>query len=150
VPSGRTHLVIELVLLGFYAIPLLLLVRSGRVAPWAAAAFTLSYLFSSVLLSPDLDLATSRPTRRWRAARFLWFPYALIFRHRGLSHHLLLGPLTRIAYLGALLALLLWAAGLLTQEIRVPGWTVLVPVLVGLYLPNQVHIVMDRLRTRRR
>jgi uncharacterized metal-binding protein len=141
---------IELVLLGFYAIPLLLLVRSGHVAPWAAASFTLSYLFSSVLLSPDLDLATSRSTRRWRAARFLWCPYVLIFRHRGLSHHLLLGPLSRIAYLGALLALLLWAAGLLTPEIRVPSWTVLFPVVVGLYLPNQVHIVVDWLRTRRR
>jgi uncharacterized metal-binding protein len=150
VPSGRTHLAIELGLLGFYAIPLLLLVRAGHIAPWAAAAFAVSYLFSSVLLSPDLDLARSRPARRWRAGRFLWFPYALVFRHRGLSHHLLLGPLTRIAYLGALLAFLLWGAGLLTQEIRVPRWTVLVPVLVGLYLPNQVHIVMDRLRTRRR
>ena len=46
-----------------------------------------TYLFSALLLSPDLDLARSDPHNRWGYPRVCWTPYAKLFRHHGLSHN---------------------------------------------------------------
>ena len=68
-PSGKNHLKAELAALGTIA-----LAAAGGNALWAfadwqdqfqplALIFALAYLFSSLLLSPDLDLAPLRPTQ---------------------------------------------------------------------------------------
>jgi len=142
-PSGRVHLALELGLLPGW-------VAAGAwlgVAERTLTAFALSYTCASLLLSPDLDLARSAPARRWGPLRPLWAPYALLFRHRGLSHSLLLGPLTRLLYLGGLAALALLAlhhlAGVPLPQ-RVPGWLP-GPVLAGVYLSHFLHVGLDRL-----
>ena len=99
-PSGRTHLKIEMIGLLIGTIAVAVLVVEGRIDAWFGGIFLSAYLFSSFFLSPDLDLHNSRATRRWGIARALWLPYSWVFRHRAVSHHLLFGPLTRIAYLG--------------------------------------------------
>ena len=142
-PSGRVHLTVELALLpGWVAAGAWLGVGERELT-----AFTLSYTCASLLLSPDLDLARSAPARRWGALRILWTPYALLFRHRGLSHSLLLGPLTRLLYLGGLAALTLLAlhylAGVPLPH-QVPGWLP-GPVLAGVYLSHFLHVGLDRL-----
>gem|GEM_PF-1590370 len=82
-PSGRAHLKIEAGLLfGWTALAGYLLSRSA-ITPEAVVSFTVAYALSMLFLSPDLDLARSRATRRWGIARWLWVPYALVFRHRG-------------------------------------------------------------------
>ena len=81
-PSGRVHLKIEAGLLfgwtglGGY----LLAVRAVTVE--MVVSFVLAYGFSMLFLSPDLDLARSRASGRWGKARWLWTPYALVFRLR--------------------------------------------------------------------
>lgn len=61
-------------------------------------------------MSPDMDLAHQIKPLSLRGILTLPFRlYSRIFRHRGLSHHPLLGTLTRLLFLG-LLALLLYAA----------------------------------------
>ncbi|MGB9860807.1 MAG: DUF2227 family putative metal-binding protein, partial [Candidatus Bipolaricaulaceae bacterium] len=75
-----------------------------------------------------------------------WRPYSFLFRHRGLSHHPVLGPLSRFLYLGiwlALLGLLLWGLGFSLPRFPL-SW--LLPALVGLWLPQLFHILLDRLR----
>lgn len=52
-----------------------------------ALVFSAAYLFSALLLSPDLDLARSDPHNRWGYPRVCWTPYAKLFRHHGLSHN---------------------------------------------------------------
>ena len=42
-----------------------------------------TYLFSALLLSPDLDLARSDPHNRWGYPRVCWTPYAKLFRNPG-------------------------------------------------------------------
>ncbi len=141
-PQGRTHLAFEL----------------GTLPGWVAAGaalhveraplvfFTGAYVVASLFLSPDLDLTRSDPSRRWRRARFLWRPYALLFRHRGMSHSPLLGPLTRILYLaavGAALGTVLHLTLGVPFPRSVPGESVL-PVLAGLYLPHLLHVFLDR------
>ena len=66
------------------------------------------------LITPDFDLVgttyTERLLRRIPIVGFLlqatWYPYALLSKHRGLSHVHVLGTLTRFAYM--LLALTAW------------------------------------------
>ena len=145
-PSGRTHLRIELVVLGLCAIGVAVLWSRGTITGWMGGAFLSSYLFSTLFLSPDLDLSYSRVARRWGWARFLWWPYAHIFRHRSVSHHLLLGPLTRILYLVVLFIVLLVGIRFLTGRslhLELPSWPVIVAIVAGLYLPNQIHTIVD-------
>ncbi len=64
------------------------LVVEGRIDAWLGGIFLSAYLFSSLFLSPDLDLHNSRATKRWGIARIFWLPYSWVFRHRAVSHHL--------------------------------------------------------------
>ena len=120
--------------------------QAGLVSGAYVGVFLGAYLFSSLFLSPDLDLKGSDSFRRWGIARVIWVPYARLFRHRALSHHIILGPLTRIAYLGGIVSFVLIAILHFTGwQVRfsVPQWPVIAALLCGLYLPNQIHTVAD-------
>ncbi|MCX7844855.1 MAG: metal-binding protein, partial [Candidatus Bipolaricaulota bacterium] len=136
-PSHRVHLALELVVL-----PPCLGAAYGLGLREELLPLTLGYLAGSLFLSPDLDLYHSRPARRWRPLRVLWWPYTRVFRHRGLSHHPLLGPLSRLLYLG-LWALGAWAlAGL--PQLRLPPAALALPFCAGLLLPQVLHVLLDR------
>ncbi|MCX7989999.1 MAG: metal-binding protein [Aquificaceae bacterium] len=62
-------------------------------------AFTAGYLVGTFLLSPDLDLPHSKPSKRWKGFSLLWRPYQHLSKHRGLSHIPLLGTSVRLGYL---------------------------------------------------
>jgi len=149
-PSGRTHLRIECLLLAAWTAIAVLCARQGWVGTAEVGGFVVSYLFSMLLLSPDLDLAKSDSYRRWGPLRWLWTPYAVAFRHRRVSHHPLFGPITRIAYVGilALAGLAIYGAA---RRHPVPQLVLPVKlvfaVLIGLYLPNLTHIVADGLQS---
>ncbi len=145
-PSGKVHLQIETVVLVALIAVACYLAQAGLVRGAYAGIFLGAYLFSSLFLSPDLDLRGSKPFQRWGFARVLWVPYARLFHHRSLSHHIILGPLTRIAYLGGIVSLALIGILHLTGwQVRfsVPQWQVIVALLCGLYLPNQIHTIAD-------
>lgn len=78
------------------------------------------------IVTPDLDLEgrthTEALMRRIPGVGFIfqwgWYGYAVLFRHRGYSHHILLGTPSRVAYAFVLLVLALlvvsgayWVAG---------------------------------------
>lgn len=150
-PSGRVHEAINLAVLGGGA--LAYLAYGGRPEDPRALAFALAYLAGTFLLSPDLDLSERgvRPQRRWGVLGVLWRPYGWLFRHRGLSHTWVLGPLTRLGYLAALL----WGVAHLVQGLAAhlgaafsltpPAW----PreawgfALLGYYLSQWLHLVAD-------
>lgn len=146
-PAGKVHLRIELVLFFALAVCGWILIENGVLPLRDVGAFLVAYLFSSLFLSPDLDLWESRATKRWGIGRVLWYPYSKLFRHRRISHHLILGPLTRIAYLGALVVLGGWTWNWIARtSMRPPKMAsaVVISIILGLYLPNQIHIVVDR------
>ncbi|MFO8033826.1 MAG: DUF2227 family putative metal-binding protein [Candidatus Bipolaricaulota bacterium] len=145
--AGRSHLALEL----------------GTLPLWLGAGvclgithhhllvFSLSYTAGSILLSPDLDLRRASPSRRWGPLRAIWAPYAHLFRHRGLSHSLLWGPLTRVGYLLGWAAAG-WFALTLTWGFpyEVPPLGAYLPALsVGLYVPHVLHVLLDRASNRR-
>ncbi|HIQ31286.1 MAG TPA: hypothetical protein EYH49_03880 [Aquifex aeolicus] len=77
--------------------------------------FGAGYILGTFFLSPDLDLPSSRPTKRWKLLRCLWFPYQLLSKHRGVSHMPLIGSLFRLIYLlGTLLFLYFVFLGMLS------------------------------------
>lgn len=155
-PAGRVHEAFNLALLGGGALAYL-----AWQGPKALEAFQnpqvlalgLGYLLGTFLLSPDLDLAEKgvRSLGYWGPLGWLWRPYGWLFRHRGLSHTWVLGPLTRIGYLG----LLLWLLGLLLGELgralglqaprvhlALSGETAW-PGVLGYYLSQWAHLVLD-------
>ncbi len=150
-PSGRVHLKLEIGLLFLLGIGGEILCRMGLIPGLGLGVFLLCYIFSSLFLSPDLDLWESRAVRRWGIGRVLWYPYSKVFRHRRTSHHLVFGPFTRIGYLGGLLLLVAWGWNALTGRgigFILPRKGIIGSVLLGLYLPNQVHILVDRVWSR--
>lgn len=156
-PSGRIHLTIEWIGLGVSLGVLVGLNHFFEWVKWKDAypigyMFVGAYVFSLLFLSPDLDLARSSPQNRWGALRVLWIPYARLFKHRGWSHHPLIGTLTRIFYLGLwftlFLAILHYGLEYKLKFLKewwedlegVPLWA----LIAGLWLPNLLHIMADR------
>ncbi len=62
-------------------------------------SFVGGYLVGTFLLSPDLDLPRSKPSKRWKTLRFIWKPYQALSKHRGTSHVPILGTFLRLTYL---------------------------------------------------
>lgn len=146
-PSGTTHRRAELI-----ALPAIVggLLHGQYLSPVEIGPFTGAYVLSSLLLSPDLDLKVNRTRRQWGPLGFIWEPYARAFRHRGASHSLVIGPLTRLAYLAIVFGSV--AVGLsyvgLALPSTAPAW--LTPRIVGvtvagLYAPNVLHVLLDRI-----
>jgi uncharacterized metal-binding protein len=100
-------------------------------------------------LTPDLDqegLSSFEQglIRRTWGLGFLWclatYPYARLFRHRGISHWPLIGTLTRLIYFGGPLLGLLWFYApewLPWLAYYAPAWA------AGLALSDGAHWVMD-------
>lgn len=100
-PSGQTHDQISLV-----AAPIVAMATYRITGDTGLAiAATSGHLFSSFLLSPDLDLH-SNPYKRWGWLRWIWIPYQKQLKHRSIwSHGFLIGTTGRCLYLAIALSL---------------------------------------------
>jgi len=92
VAAGRTHDIINLSFLP---------VAVYYLQPENFSGFISGYIIGTFFLSPDNDIYHSRPNRRWKVLRFIWYPYTKIFSHRGVSHLPVLGSLIKLFYLGS-------------------------------------------------
>lgn len=138
-PAGKTHNLINII-----ALPLLLLglylLSSGYLKVKFILIFTISYLFSTFFLSPDMDIESSS-YERWGIFRFLWWPYKVLFKHRGISHNIVFGPLTILANLALIFVPLLLLAGI---DIRSIPSEVISAIILGIVLSNELHIIADK------
>ena len=74
--------------------------------------FAATFAYATLFMSPDLDLANKIKLFSFRGLLTLPFRgYSRFFKHRGLSHSLFFGTLTRILWLGVLLYLILFLFG---------------------------------------
>lgn len=101
--------------------------------------FTLGYTFATFFLSPDLDIK-SKPYKRWGILRLFWWPYKVIFRHRGYSHHPVIGPISIILNLAIIVALFFRIGGYQVQSIP-PD--IIIPATAGMIVSMEVHIISD-------
>lgn len=121
-PSGRTHDRITWLL----AAPAGALAWRATGDPGGACALVCAFVFAGLMFSGDLDLPSVQ-YRRWGLLRWIWKPYQWLIRHRSpLSHGILIGPLVRLVYLTAAIALM--AAGAL----GIARWSGLVPEMGAL------------------
>lgn len=167
-PSGKTH-----TLLNLAALPAAVLAAKhfGGLSNDLLAFGAGSFVVATFFLSPDLDLARSRPTYRWKWLAPIWWGYHRIFKHRGLSHSLFLGSLTRVAYLAGIAFLATFAFGAarawiegeslgrslaeagtlasawaeVARENGLRNWTWIAASAAGIWLSDCVHILSDRL-----
>lgn len=154
VPSGRVHNLINIAAYSVLAAGVLLAARQDllTVTPVQALNFSVAFFAGTLLLSPDLDLADGGGVdskRRWGVLGVLWVPYGWLFRHRGLSHTWLLGPLTRLLYLGLWGLLLLGIVRFVWPGAPLPGLPqpvslkVVLPLVLGYYLSQWLHLIAD-------
>ena len=142
-PSGRVHETVNLLALPptLYVLP-----ESLPKLP-----FAFGYLIGTFWLTPDLDLATSRPSQRWGILRLIWLPYAWLFPHRGLSHRPLLGAITRVLYLAALagLGLLLLDTLGYRLQFNFPIGQSWLSFFAGILFADFLHLSLDAFFRRR-
>lgn len=150
--SGRTHMAATLVLAPITAMATWNLTGGDAVTTAIAGTGCLS----GILISPDLDMAGRTISEtlllRWnvllgRLWVALWFPYALLSKHRGLSHVPVFGTLSRVMYLSVFylgihfllqhyyaLNLLLW------PQLH---WQELLIFITGLTISDVGHWILD-------
>ncbi|MGD1894816.1 MAG: DUF2227 family putative metal-binding protein [Cyclobacteriaceae bacterium] len=113
--SGRTHNVGTLVLTPVVAWAAWELGQHDVLTTWLAGIGC----FCGIFISPDLDMrqrtVSETTLLRWSLGIgyiwiFLWYPYAMLFRHRGISHTPIIGTVTRVLYLLAIAVLVQYLA----------------------------------------
>lgn len=149
-PSGKTHDKINLAVL-FLVLMSLFFVLERSMLPFPDSylesrrilVFSLAYLFGTFFLSPDLD-TKSAPYRRWGAVKVIWHPYQRFFRHRGILHHPVFGPVILTLTPLVLIYLLLYSLFIFPDidTGRFPFWAG-PAVLIGLVLSMEVHYLSD-------
>jgi len=138
--NGREHEALNLALLS----PILLM--GDRLADPMVLSGVGGYLIGTFLLTPDLDLSGRirvQPLRRWGVLAWIWYPYGLLSRHRGISHTFFLGPTIRLAYLLALIYLVKLGA-----EVKFEIWLpppLIAVFAVGYYASQWAHLLADGL-----
>lgn len=116
--------------------------------------FSLGFLAGTFLLSPDLDLSEQgvNSKRNWGFLGPLWVPYGMVFSHRGLSHTWIVGPLTRVAYIAIIVFIVVGVLRTFWPEVELPKlpqpfeWKVLIPVTLGYFLSQWLHLIADGIR----
>ena len=66
---------------------------------------------STLILSPDMDLFTSKSMEDWGILRYFWWPYAKIVKHRDRLHTPLLGTCVRWLYTLVILSIAVAKSG---------------------------------------
>lgn len=94
----RTHSLFNL----FIALPisLLILLHYLHIDQKSALIFALSFAFSTLFMSPDADVANK--VKLFSVRGLFSFPfrsYSWFFKHRGVSHTILIGSITRIIWM---------------------------------------------------
>jgi uncharacterized metal-binding protein len=117
---------------------------------------SISFWGATFLLSPDLDIH-SQVYNNFGPIKKLFLPYQKMFKHRGISHMVVIGTMSRVAYV----VLILVAGAYLVEqytEVIVPWGDILPGVieyhreglwaLSGVVLADLGHIMADRIPKR--
>ena len=139
---------------------------SGYVNILETTFFCLGFAFATFMLGPDLDLYHSRVNKNWGVFRWIWWPYAFISKHRGLSHWPVVSSVTRLLYLcicgAVLLSVLAYTADLLSLNLsiiavdfnhvkKITGSllsdysNLAVSLLIGIIISDLLHMLADLL-----
>ncbi len=113
--------------------------------------FSGSFIYSTLFMSPDLDLV--HQIRVFSVRGFFTLPfrfYSRLFRHRGISHSLIFGSLTRILWLAGLALGISYLVFNMSLNIQT-YWkffqkhqSLLTAILAGICFADWCHLILDR------
>lgn len=112
--------------------------------------FAIGFIIGTEFITPDLD-GESTPTNRWG---FLWIPYRIVRKHRGVSHSYVMGFIERIAYLFVLISIIILliktdAYISVLKYVMTPAiMAVLLVMIIGIAIANGLHIALDRVTSK--
>lgn len=154
--NGRTHAAASA---GLLTITAAVCITSVVVAPSpvvvALAAGAVLGATGGLMVTPDIDQNDITHEER-RLIKFFaplgwlwtlfWLPYSLVMPHRGMSHTVPQGTLSRVLYIGIPLVLLAWAFDLRPSPVVVQY----LPYSIGTFLAcwfmqDMVHLIQDGL-----
>jgi uncharacterized metal-binding protein len=116
--------------------------------------YTLAFGVNTLILNPDLDLAHKVSLKTWRGFLHLpFYPYGYFFSHRGISHSLTLGTLSRalyIIFLCILVILLTFGVGEIENFFLflIKHGRVWVLILATFYYADLFHLFVDKISDR--
>jgi uncharacterized metal-binding protein len=140
-----------------FALPLLILfLYYLKTETKNIAIFSCSFIYSTLFFSPDLDLI--HKIKLFSIRGILSLPligYSKVFKHRGFSHWIILGTLSRIAW--AALIIFIFLAFLLSFErakfikqdilnLIIEEKISLFYLLLALFLADGCHIFLDKVK----
>ncbi len=144
----KTHTRFNLIL----ALPILLGLTFYTLHPTRPflVTFGIAFTYATLFMNPDLDLAHQIKLFSLRGVLSLPFRlYSRVFRHRGLSHHPLLGSLTRILWLAlwALLTFYLINRAFPNHKSLIQFYLSYKPYIFygfsGIFLADLCHLLLD-------
>ncbi len=144
----KTHSIVNLAL----TLPVAVIVAAVCKIPYPLVVIGgATFVYGTFFMSPDLDLAYNIKFLSVRGILSLPFrTYAMFFRHRGLSHSLFFGTLTRVLWLGmyAFVAFYLWhhfvpSKRTLLALFHAYQWPIIAG-FSGLFLADTSHIIVDK------
>ncbi len=122
-------------------------------------SFAAGWLLSLFVFSPDTDLM---PKKRTGILAFVLYPYSILFKHRGVSHSLLLGTLSRVIYIFITLIIIIFVLSkmgyvefnfsnfwMASQQFIVgfswdrPIYRIIIAFYGGMFGADTVHIMLD-------
>ena len=147
--SYKTHSIFNV----FLALPLLIMGIYFYLHPTHSQllAFIITFIYTTLFMSPDMDLAYKIKWYSLRGIFSLPFrSYSRVFKHRGVSHNLLLGSITRILWLSLFIFLTFYACNwALSKESLLTNYTLYKQELLygfcGIWLADSAHILLDKL-----
>jgi uncharacterized metal-binding protein len=114
--------------------------------------FSICFLYSSFFMSPDLDIRNKIKFFSFRGILSLpFFFYSILFKHRGLSHSLFFGSLSRIIYLTALAALIIYVFDIIHLNKKSfilfldKNRIELIYIFIGIFIADLSHVFLDKI-----
>jgi len=113
--------------------------------------FSLSFFYGTFFMNPDLDIANKIKLFSLRGVLSIPFrSYSYVFRHRGISHSIFFGTLTRLIWLALfILAMIyiIYQKGVDQKDLI--GFyqrykTLLFYIFIGLFLADICHLFLDK------
>ena len=118
----------------------------------ALITFTVTFIYATLFMNPDLDLV--HQIKLFSVRGFITLPfrgYSKIFKHRGISHSFLLGSVTRIIWLSSILLLVGFSFSF--SEYLFSFYehfkTYFIYALIGICLADWSHLLLDTKKMRK-
>jgi len=145
-PSYSSHLIFNFIALSAF---LIYLQEHPILTPLMTFFTVIGYFIGTCFLTPDLDTPKSKPAQ---SCGVICKPYTIMSTHRGMSHHVVWGIVSRIVYAMLVVLAFVGLFGLVTTESAGAMVELIVQyrlelglIAAGLFFSNLFHILLDEI-----